>query len=82
MHCYTVGAAVNQGKNFGNGLNDIMPIEIAVYLANLIDKDFLLVISGERLETLCANMNTRTQLLLEFADFVSICFRNTIFQCS
>ena len=76
LHC--TGSS-QQREELWEWINDIMPIEIAVYLANLIDKDFLSVILGKRLETLCANMNTWTQLLLEFADFVSICFRNTIF---
>ena len=46
-----------------------MPIVIALFLANLTDYEFLLVLLGKKLEILSGNMNIWTQLLLKIADF-------------
>ena len=76
LHCSGTG---HLREELWEWINDIMPIETAIYLANLTDREFLLVILGKRLEEVCANMSTWTQLLLKFANFVSKCYRNTIF---
>ena len=76
LHCS--GSSRARGKLW-EWIGDIMPIEIATFLANLTGYEFLLVLLGKKLEILSVNMNIWTQLLLKIADFVSLCFRNTIF---
>ena len=76
LHCS--GSSRARGKLW-EWIGDIMPIEIATFLANLTDYEFLLVLLGKKLEILSGNMNIWTQLLLKIADFVSLCFRKTIF---
>ena len=65
-HCS--GSSRARGKLW-EWIGDIMPNEIATFLANLTDYEFFLVLLGKKFETLSVNMNIRTQLSLKIADF-------------